>query len=150
MVCLTLICLAAILSSIFRVARSSSLAAMVRISLLLLLISSVASASAQQAPPPEVHLGDVIQRYVPIGTIVSVRGHLAYVSGRAIMVPNMPSAMVPAIVDVTNLPPSDHERLQTACEAKSTTSGGCSVKIEGQIVEIDARPGLLATRIEFL
>ena len=108
------------------------------------------SAAAQQTPPQEIFVGDLIHKYVSTGTVVVTTGHLAYVNGQALLNPNLPSAMVPATVDITSLPSAIRDRVQTQCAAVGITYGGCLVKVQGQVQQINARPGLVASNIEFL
>ena len=113
-------------------------------------VVSIVGAMAQPTLPREINTGDLIQGYVPEGTVVVTTGHLAYVNQQALLNPAMPSAMMPAIVDMTRLPPSHRDQVQAQCAAAQITSGGCRAKVQGQVQQIDARPGLIATDIEFL
>jgi hypothetical protein len=123
---------------------------MIRPAIILLALTMPAAMMAfGQTPPQQVQVSDLIQGYVSLGTIITTQGHLAFTGGRARLNPSMPSAMVPAIVEITGLPPSDQERLQKQCTASSITSGGCRVRVEGRVQKIDGRPGLLATRLDF-
>ena len=105
---------------------------------------------SQKAEPLEINAGTLIQGYVSVGTVVVASGHLAYVDGKALLNPNMPSAMVPTVVDIAGLSPADQKRVQTECAAIRITSGGCSVKVKGQVQQMNGRFGLVATDIEFI
>jgi hypothetical protein len=120
------------------------------IALVVALVVPVAGALAQPSLPREIHPGDLIQRYVPEGTVVVTTGHLAYVNQQALLNPAMPSAMMPAIVDITRLPTANRDLVQAQCAAVQITSGGCRAKVHGQVRQIDTRPGLVATHIELL
>ena len=107
-------------------------------------------AMAQQLLPQEINTGDLIQGHLPVGAFVITKGHLAYVEHRAVINPGMPSAMVPAIVDLTRLPPATRDKVEAECAAIKITTGGCWVKLQGWVQQIDDRFGLIATDIEFL
>ena len=107
-------------------------------------------AMAQQLLPQEINTGDLIQGHLPVGAFVITKGHLAYVEQRAVINPGMPSAMVPAIVDLTRLPPATRDKVEAECAAIKITTGGCWVKLQGWVQQIDDRFGLIATDIEFL
>jgi len=110
----------------------------------------VSVAVAQQILPQEIHTSDLIQGYIPVGAFVITRGHLAYVEQRAVINPGMPSAMVPAIVDLTRLPPATRDKVEAECAAIKITTGGCWVKLQGWVQQINDRSGLIAADIEFL
>jgi hypothetical protein len=129
---------------------SSSLSANVSTRAVILLALPAAGQAFGQTPPQLINIGDLIQGYVSVGAVVTTDGHLLYTEGRVRINPNMPSAMAPAIVDITDLPPATREQIQTRCAAISITSGGCAVKVEGQVQLIDGRPGLIAAKIDFL
>lgn len=107
-------------------------------------------ALAQQAPPEEVAISHVIQGNVVAGTIIKTRRHLAYSDGRVRMNPSIPSAMVPAIVDVTRLPSSVRHQVESDCSAVSITRAGCELVMRGEVREIEGRPGLVATGLDIL
>ena len=107
-------------------------------------------AMAQQLLPQEINTGDLIQGHLPVGAFVITKGHLAYVEHRAVINHGMPSAMVPAIVDLTRLPPATRDKVEAECAAIKITTGGCWVKLQGWVQQIDDRFGLIATDIEFL
>ena len=107
-------------------------------------------AMAQQLLPQEINTGDLIQGHLPVGAFVITKGHLAYVEQRAVINPGMPSAMVPAIVDLTRLSPATRDKVEAECAAIKITTGGCWVKLQGWVQQIDDRFGLIATDIEFL
>jgi hypothetical protein len=107
-------------------------------------------AMAQQLLPQEINTGDLIQGYLPVGAFVITKGHLAYVEQRAVINPGMPSAMVRAIVDLTRLPPATRDKVEAECAAIKITTGGCWVRLQGWVQQIDDRFGLIATDIEFL
>ena len=123
---------------------------MPNLALVVALVLPIADAVAQPSIPREIYPGDLIQGYVPEGALVVATGHLAYVNQQALLNPAMPSAMMPAIVDITQLPAANRDEVQARCAAVQITSGGCRAKVHGQVQQIDARPGLVATHIDIL
>ena len=105
---------------------------------------------AQPLWPQEIDVGDLIKGYVEIDSIVVVHGHVAFVYGETLMTPNLPSAMWPMIVDTKELPNTQLQNLKVRCAADRTTSGGCTVRVRGQVQKVDGRLRLKATAIEFL
>lgn len=115
------------------------------------LVAAAGEPAAQAPQPREISVGDLIQGYVAdVGGPVVTTGHLAYVGDRVLLTPNQPSAMVPAVVDMSRLPPAVLAEVKARCAAVRTTFGGCQAKLQARVQPLDGRPGLIADHIEIL
>ena len=117
------------------------------------LASAAVAALAQSPVYRQVWGGDFIQRYIPDGELIEIRGH-GWANGPDFFYNiNIPSAMVPALVDLAGIDAETRRRLQTECASKGQFGAGCQVVIRGKA---GPRPrpsvsrSLIASEIEFM
>jgi hypothetical protein len=89
-------------------------------------------------------VGNVIQGYVPEGTLVETEGYLAHQDGQAFLTPNLPSAMWPLLVDTSALPADLERQVRDTCASRQFGQGGCCAVLRGEVRTINDRRGLAA------
>jgi hypothetical protein len=129
--------------------QSRTIVAPVLVLALVLLASSMVRPLAEPAKYRRASSSDLIGGTIPVGEWVETAGHLWLSDRGALLAVAIPSAMVPARVDIANVAPAAVERFKAACSAPDQFRGGCSATVRGQTAMLDGRHGLVAHEIEF-
>jgi len=120
---------------------------------LFILLLALAAGTALLAEEPvyeRASSNDIILGYVPDGRWVETRGHLWLSPAGVFLNFNLPSAMVPLRIDVTNVAPDTISQLKTECSAPRQFDGGCNAIVRGQTATMSKRRGIVAHEIRIL